>query len=352
MYSPFLKSKQSEGLALQRLAPDVRESVFPLIDLVAPTTEKQKEHPPTFVEKNIRSLSRYLASFERVMIDSSEMDADIRAPGGVHPVLAAARALDSTNIGVVPMIGLDRDRDHLKAVSDVIKEVGGSTVGIRMDPYDLETPTATARRLQDMLLDGFAELRFILVYDLRTVFGEDLDTLKSRILVLDNKVSHESEEMTIVSGSGLPKRIVEAVPTKSSNYIVRVERQLWGELRESIGSGRTVVFGDYTTVAPDYVELDFALIYKQMGPKIIYALDEEWFVIRGASFERHPDGRNQYHSLAKEVVKLEDFPGKEYCFGDSFIGEKADQVGNPSNPASWVIASINRHISRTARTPP
>ena len=71
------------------------------------------------------------------MIDSSEMDADIRMPDGLHPVLAAARALNSKDIDVVPMTGLERDQDHLKAVSDVIKEVGGNTVGIRIDTYDL-----------------------------------------------------------------------------------------------------------------------------------------------------------------------------------------------------------------------
>ena len=352
MYSPFLKSKRSEGLALQRLAPDVRESIFPLIDLAAPTTEKQKKNPAAHVKNIVKDLSRYLNLFERVMVDSSEMDANIRTPDGVHPILAATRALDSENVSVVPMTGLDRDQDHLKAVTDAIKEVGGSAVGIRIDPYDLETPTATARRLEDMLSKRFGELQFVLVYDLRTVFGADINTLTSRVLVLDEKVSHDSEELTIVSGSGLPQRIVEAVPTKSSNYIARVERQIWSELRKSISKGRTVVFGDYATVTPDYVELDFALIYKQMGPKVIYALDEEWFVTRGGSFERHPDGRNQYYSLAKEVIRLEDFPGEDYCFGDGFIGEKAKHIGTPGSPASWVIASINRHISRTARNPP
>lgn len=350
MYSPFLKSKQSEGLALQRLEDDVRESVLPMIDLAAPTTSKQKEDPPAHVEKNIKSLSRYLGSFARVMIDSSEMDADIRTPNGDHPILAAARALYSKNIDVVPVTGLDRDNGHLDAVATVIKEIEASTIGIRIDQYDLATPTITAKRLKDLLAERFEKTKFILVYDLRTVFGADIDTLKARVVALDEKIVHDQEEMTVVTGSGLPERMAEAVPTKSAAYITRIERNLWSAVKESIGNERKVIFGDYATVTPDYVEVDFALIYKQIGPKIIYALDDDWFVIRGGSFEHHPDGRDQYYAIAKEVTKLEDFSGKDYCFGDFFIDEKANHVGTTGSPSSWVTACVNRHISTTARS--
>lgn len=349
MYSPFLKSKRSEGLALQRLDSGVRESILPLIDLVAPTTEKQKKDPPAYVAKNVKSLARYLNSFDKVMVDSSEMDAEIRTPDGLHPILAAGRALHEKNIGVIPVAGLDRDNDHMNAVDNVLKESGAKTVCIRIDAYDMETPTATAKRLQSLLSTRYSKSKFVLVYDLRGIFGENFETLKSRVIALDSKISHQSEEMTVIAGSGLPEKMAEAVPTKSSDFIPRIEKTVWRELKSSIGKNRNVVFGDYATVTPDYVELDFALIYRQIGPKIIYALDESWFVIRGGSFEQHPDGREQYYSLAKEVTKLEEYPGKDYCFGDQFVGDKADLEGTPGSPASWVIACVNRHVSRTAR---
>lgn len=352
MYSPFLKSKQSEGLALQRLEDDVREATFPLIDLAAPTTKAQKKDPPAHVVKTIRNLARYVSAFARVMIDSSEMDADLRTPDGVHPLLAAVGELGKKGIDVVPITGLARDQNHVQAVSDAIQLMDGSTVGIRIDPYDLETPTLTAKLFTDLVAERFENCKIILIYDLRTVYGADISTLKSRVLALDEKLPHNHEEMTIVSGSGLPERMAEAVPTKSSDYIQRVERKLWDAIRKGVGGGRTMTFGDYATVTPDYVELDFALIYKQIGPKIIYALDEDWFVIRGGSFERHPDGRDQYYFLAEEITKLEDFPGKDYCFGDHDIRDKAGRVGKPGSPASWVTTCVNRHVSRTARNPP
>jgi hypothetical protein len=283
------------------------------------------------------------------MVDSSEMDADLRTPDGVHPLLAAVRELRKKGVDVVPITGLARDNNHIQAVSDAVDETDGSTVGIRLDLYDLETPTLTAKLFTQLVAERFPELNIVLIYDLRTVYGADVNTLKSRVLALDAKLPHDIEEMTIVSGSGLPERMAEAVPTKSSDYIQRIERDLWTAIKKGIGNERTVAFGDYATVTPDYVELDFALIYKQIGPKIIYALDENWFVIRGGSFEHHPDGRDQYYFLAEEITKLEDYPGKDYCFGDEYIGEKADQVGKPGSPASWVIACVNRHISRTAR---
>lgn len=352
MYSPFLKSKRSEGLALQRLEDDVRKSIFPLIDLVAPTTKAQKEDPPAHVVNNTRSLARYLSALSRVMIDSSEMDADLRTPDGVHPLLAAVKEVQKKGVDVVPITGLARDQNHVQAVSDALDETNGSTVGIRLDLYDLETPTQTAKIFNELVAERFQDHKIVLIYDFRTVYGADADTLKSRALALDAKLPHKSEEMTIVSGSGLPERMAQAIPTKSSDYIQRIERQLWAAIKKGIGDGRTVAFGDYATVTPEYVELDFALIYKQIGPKIIYALDDDWFVIRGGSFEQHPDGRDQYYYLAKEITKLEDYPGNDYCFGDQFIRDKADQVGTPGSPASWVTACVNRHVSRTARNSP
>ena len=350
MYSPFLKSKQSEGLALQRLDSHVRENILPLIDLVAPTTEKQKSDPSAHVAKNVKSLVRYLGPFNRVMIDSSEMDAGIRTPDGLHPLLAAGRALNEKDINIIPVTGLDRDEDHMNAVDAVIKEAAANSVCIRIDPYDLETPTHTAKRFHSLLSDKYNDLKIVIIYDLRGIFGVNLETLKSRVLALDIKISHQQEEMTIIAGSGLPERMAEAVPAKSSNYISRVEKTIWSELNSSINQNRNVVFGDYATVTPDYVELDFALIYRQIGPKIIYALDDSWFVIRGGSFEQHPEGRDQYYSLAKEVTKLEDYPGRDYCFGDQFIGEKAEFEGTTGSPASWVTACVNRHVSITARS--
>lgn len=352
MYSPFLKSKQSEGLALQHLKDDVRQATFPFIDLAAPTTKVQKKDPPAHVVKTTRNLARYVSAFSRIMIDSSEMDADLRTPDGVHPLLAAVKELEKKGVDVVPITGLARDKDHVQAVCDAIQQAGGSTVGIRIEPYDLETPTLTAKLFADLIVERFGNCNIILIYDLRTVYGADISTLKSRVLALDEKLPHGHEEMTIVSGSGLPERMADAVPTKSSDYIQRVERELWDGIKEGVGDERTVTFGDYATVTPDYVELDFALIYKQIGPKIIYALDEEWFVIRGGSFERHPDGRSQYYFLAEEITKLEDFPGEDYCYGDDYIRDKAGRVGKPGSPASWVTTCVNRHISRTARNPP
>ena len=351
MYCPILKSKRSEGLALRHLDDSIKRSIVPLIDLAAPTSSGQIDNPPKFVERNIKSLTTYLPSFERVMIDSSEMDADIRTPNGLHPLFAAAEALSEKNIGIVPVTGLDRDHYHQSAVLDVIN-LGVNTIGIRVDPYDLETPTMTATRLNELRRKSYDDKRIILIYDLQNIYGKDVHRLLSSISELDGKLRHTSEEMTVVSGSGLPEKMAVAVPTKSSNYLRRVELDVWKRLSQSITNERNVVFGDYATVTPGYVQLDFRLIHKQIGPKIIYALDEEWFVIRGGSFEQHPDGWTQYYALAEEITKLDEYPGEEYCYGDRFIGEKADGIGTTGSPGSWVTVCVNRHITYTSRNIP
>lgn len=349
-YVPIVKSKQSEMLALQHLEPSIKQLILPLVDLAAPSKEKDKSNAIKYVEKNIQGLSRYLNGFSSVMLDSSEMDTGIKIGKGQHPMDKAASLLQEAGITVVPVVGLSRDKSHLDAAKSIAKRSEYKVVSVRLDDYDLETPSESATKLIELMREKFSGFQIYLLYDFRDVFAKDSAALASRAVAVTTKLKGVQPVATIVAGCGIPERIVQAVPSRSAGYVTRVEIEIWSKYQKATKSGQIILLGDYTTVTPDHNELDWRLISKTMGPKIIYALKDQWFVIRGGAFARHPLGWDQYFELAKSVTKLPEYPGEEYCYGDGYIGERSRKHGTCGNGGTWITASVNRHITLTVHT--
>ncbi len=349
-YVPIVKSKQSEMLALQHLVPSIKHRILPLVDLAAPSKKEDKADAIKYIERNIRGLNRYLKGFPSVMLDSSEMDTGIRITKGHHPLHEAASLLQGDGIEVIPVVGLSRDVGHFDAAKKIAGKGGEKVVSVRLDDYDLDTPSESATKLIELIRGTLSGYQIYLLYDFRYVFGKDGATLASRAAAVTAKLDDIQVVATIVAGCGIPERIVQAVPSRSADYISRVEIEIWSQYQKTVTSGQDIIPGDYTTVTPDHAELDLRIIHKTMGPKIIYALKDQWFVIRGGAFESHSLGRAQYFELAKSVTQLPEYPGEEFCYGDRYIGERSRKQGTCGSPGSWITACVNRHITLTVHT--
>lgn len=350
IYVPIIKSKQSEMLGLHHLNFSIKQRIFPLVDLAAPNKEKDKADATKFVERNVKGLCRYLNGFTNVMLDSSEMDTGIKIGKNQHPMEKAASLLQEAGITVIPVVGLSRDKDHLDAAKSIARRNKDKVVSVRLDDYDLETPSESATKLIELMRETFSGFQVYLLYDFRDVFAKDSAVLASRAVAVTTKLKGIQPIATIVAGCGIPERIAQAVSSRSAGYVTRVEIGIWSQYQKAAKSGQIILLGDYTTVTPDHTELDWRLISKTMGPKIIYALKDQWFVIRGGAFARHPLGRDQYFELAKSVTKLPEYPGEEYCYGDGYIGERSRKHGTCGNGGTWITACVNRHITLTVNT--
>lgn len=350
LYVPIVRSKQSEMLGLQHLDPSIKERIYPLVDLAAPSKEKDKVHAIKFVEKNITGLSRYLKGFPMIMLDSSEMNTGIRLTKGRHPLREAASLLVDAGIGIIPVVGLSRDEHHFQAAESIAKKSNERIVTVRLDDYDLDTPNDSASLLKELMQGVLRDFRIYILYDFRDVYGKDSTTLANRAATLTAKLTDINPIATIVAGCGIPERIVQAVSSRSSDYISRVEIDVWKEYQKICKTRQLVIPGDYTTVTPDHTELDWRIIHKTMGPKIIYALRDQWFVIRGGAFEKHPLGWDQYFELARSVSMLPEYPGEDFCYGDLYIGERSRKQGTCGSPGSWITACVNRHVTLTVHT--
>ena len=129
----------------------------------------------------------------------------------------------------------------------------------------------------------------------------------------------------------------------SAGYIGRSEVELWNNV--SGQASQVPIFGDYGIVNPEYIDLDPRIISNQMTPAIRYALEKEWYVVRGESFRK--GGYEQYYGLARAILNSGHYFGAGFSFGDHYINEKAHNNDGSGNPMTWLTAGLNHHIMVT-----
>lgn len=351
-YTPILRNTQSEVLALKHLSPATKATCMPLLNVAAPTKEKDKDETQAAVARNLSRMSKVMSGFARVYIESSELDPSFRVGGSVHPILAGAKAISATGCIPVPVTGLHRDKSHHAAVKAVASTLGDETLCVRLDATDITTPTMTANAIHNFVSTiGTSATKVTVLLDLQSTHNASPDHLVVRLRKVIGALSANSWGGLIVAGYGIPDRLSAIVKPQDQAYLPRVELQVFSKLAMET-TNANLWFGDYTTLSPNHVELDFKLIYKQMCPRAIYALADSWFVIRGAPFEKH--GREQYREIAQEITALHEFSQAEFSYGDRYIdecGKGFNAKGKPTttgSPASWITACVNHHIALTA----
>lgn len=348
MYSPILRNRQSEMLALKHLTPEVRLNLMPLIDVASPTKEADLAVATKYLLTNIARAAKALNGISAAFVDSSELDPSFRLPGDVHPLLSAAHALQAAGIRPVPVTGLHRDIDHRAATKDIATNAELKQICIRLDSTDISTATLTFKRLKALLsAEGFTSEQVYLTIDLQCLYAQELEPTVTHVTRFLNLANELTWAGIVVGGYGIPDQISSAVSTKGEAYLPRIEQQIFDKVSE-LDLDSLIWFTDYTVIPPSVVELDWRIMSKVMSPKAIYALEEEWFVVRGGAFASHPDAYAQYFSLAKKIVDLEEFCGDDHCYGCKYILERSKKLGKPGSPGSWITACVNHHVTLTA----
>jgi hypothetical protein len=349
MYTPILRNRQSEMLAVQALDSDTKAWCFPLIDVAEPTKGADVAASAIYVQNNSKRLVRALKGFERVLVDSSELDPSFRIGGTLHPLTLVAKAASEAGAIPTPVTGLHRDAAHHEAVMQIMAGYHSGQLCVRFDATDIRTASLSCNRLVALLSHLSVEsAQTILLLDCQSVFGKEPATISAelgRMIIACTKLPLRS---IIVAGYGIPDKMSEAVAVREQDYIPRLEQDLFHDIAWPI-TASDHWFGDYTTLSPVHVELDWKVMSKVMGPKAIYALDDSWFVVRGGPFSTHHDGYAQYYDLASSITALDEFSGPDFSFGDEYINDCANRVGKAGSPASWIKACVNHHITFTAR---
>lgn len=346
MYTPILRNRRSEMLAFSKIPKDVKSLMIPLFDVAAPTKKADQVQAEKYISNNIARTERIAQGFATVFVDSGEMDPAFRLSGDIHPLTAAAAAVSKAASSAIPVTGLHRDDAHHQAALSAMDHL----ICIRLDATDVGTATLSCKTINDFVQRaGLNSMQVFLLLDMQGLHGFDsADVVKpvSRLIALLNEQKWAG---VIAGGYGIPDQLSTAVQSNAQAYLPRVEQEMFKRLNRS-NFGSPLWFSDYTVLPPSVVELDWRLIRRVMTPKALYTLEDSWLVVRGGAFSSHPDGYDQYFSIAEEIVALDEYPGPSYSAGDDYINQRALRVGTPGSPASWITACVNHHVTLTART--
>lgn len=321
---------------------------MPIVDVAAPTASADIAEAVGYVERSISRTQKHVTGFPAVFVDSSELDPEFRLSGNLHPLESIAAAIRRAGGRPIPVTGIHRDDAHNAATMAIAASQDGGTMCVRLDATDVSTATLTVKRLGDLLAAlAFEPGRTHLLLDMQCLFGQDHDAVAKQVTRLMRLVETQAWAGIIVGGYGIPDQISTAVASQEQGYLRRVEQDVF-RIAAARPMGTPRWFADYTTLSPTVVELDYRLIHKLMCPKAVYTLDDLWFVVRGGAFSSHPDGYDQYFSIADGIVALDECCGREFSYGDAYIADRANRNGKPGSPASWITACVNHHITFTA----
>jgi hypothetical protein len=348
VYSPILRNRQSEMLAIKHLYESVRPHVKPVIDVAAPTKTDDRAKALKYVERNIARTANVIAGIPAVFVDSSELNPAFRLQGNVHPLAAAAAAVSSAGVRPIAVTGLHRDDDHRAEAMAIATAQDEPGLCVRLDATDVSTATLTYKRLRELLDSASLEPRDVYaLLDLQCLFKHDKDAVSRQVLRLLKLLETKTWAGILVGGYGFPDQLSSACATNDQAYLRRIEQEVFRDAA-ALEMSTTRWFADYTVLSPAVVELDWRLIRKLMAPKALYTLEDDWFIVRGGAFSSHPDEYGQYYSMADEIVALDEYCGADFSYGDEYISDRHHRKGTPGSPASWITACVNHHVTFTA----
>lgn len=345
-YVPFLKLKVNEIGALKTLSTDIKEKIVPFFDLVkrSDTSEVAFED---MVKRSATSVAKNLKGIHTFYLDNFDIDDQII----INKKNNYAFVIESfSDTEFIPVVGLDRTAGRNKLVFDYKKDgaIKSSTIAIRLVAEDFKSFDLVRDEIGYLLEQGdglFAEWHLIL--DNRVCMNIDVNKRTSELVQFIKACAKVFDFYSIiVVGSSIPSSIKEILPVESEIAHVRTELRIYTEAAKELG-GFNLCLGDYTIVSPLYSDLDIPpeAMLNVIAPKVIYSHGSVHYIGRGGALRTHARGSMQYNDIAKKIISQPFYRGVAYSFGDEFLDEKANFVGNSVTPSSILKPTINTHIT-------
>lgn len=346
-YVPLLKAKEGETIALAELHSATRDLIMPFFDISRPNNVTP-DHISSHIQKATLNIARRWGQRRPVYIDTFDLEPNARCTDGTHPIERFARSLISYGIETYPTVGLDRDKDHIDAVSKLLQDQIANRICIRLiyADGDLADPEFLVGQVAQALGQVGCEAESSdIVIDLRGIVDTALPRTKSDVFeAIAALQSAESAASIILAGTSFPNNL-GIVPKDGTQKIDRHELSIWAETLAARSTESLIRFGDYGIVYPEFTE---QFVGKHRNAKVRYAHGQAWTVYRGHSLA-HTPAVSQYPVLCSNLVDDECFASSNESWGDRSIVRCARELEVPRDPTRWVAIDTNRHIEATGR---
>ncbi|WEJ61669.1 beta family protein [Thiomicrorhabdus lithotrophica] len=348
-YTPFLKLKQNEIMALKELHPTIKEMVVPFFDF---SPDKKEKNPKRFDETADKSAKQLLTHFgpdKSIYIDTYDVQDQIIS--GMHSYLYLLQSLNP--IHLIPVTGVDRTQEHQQAIIDYMvgKPKIDQVIAFRVVTEDFASYSAIKDEIEDALYSLLNDLftQIDLIIDCRIVHHLDQSGIDTAVQQITNFIALFTKDYpvrkVIVSGSSIPVTLGEICQTKSYLMLERNEMLIHQAVATSFEEVHPIEYGDYTTVSPEFMQPNLQATLNGAS-KFIYADGTHQHIWRGEKLQGPPFKGHQFNEHIRAMINLTPtiYRGTAYSWADEkFYNTQHNTSGYT---ASTIIKPIiNAHIS-------
>lgn len=343
-YVPFLKSKQNEIHALAEMSSDILPSICPFFDYPKKQNGDIASNIENSINRLVKKFEKHLKNISGFYFDIYDIDDDIDIEGKhIYAFLLEA----FSNFPIIPVVSIDRSDAHQESVVKAKKKglIASDVIAFRVTPEDFQSFKVVHEDIEDILSEPFSLFESIdLVFDCRICTNANIKKIADEIANFSNSFSQTFQVRNIIiSGSSIPASVAEVLSSNSEDYVQRIEMDIY-KAAQKLSKERALVFGDYTTISPDYSDADIPpeQMQNRITAKLTYSFDDQHYFIRGGSLKTK--GRDQYFDLAAELCGKKFFrPGNSS--GDVYFEEKSKRQGGQCYVNTVIKPSINSHMT-------
>ncbi len=341
-YVPVLKWKAGEQTALRNLTPDVKQAIFPLLEVVdvsvrtgGGATKSLREH----LNHAASQMEKCWGTSAPLLLDTHLLSPgrDVEGASALAYVVEQAHAL---NVAAVPVVSTDCTPDDLRAVAGAAAGLG---VAVRAPIGNVVKPSFPSVLMRTLKTLGVSPGQVDFVLDVREVGEDNREAMAVAVEAALTRLPATSEWRSLtVAAAAFPVNLTGMKP--GLHMLPRADWTMWTSLS---GLPRQPDFGDYAIAHPDLPNLDMRKV--KVSASIRYTAPDSFVVARGrvVTDDRH-GGYAQFITLSGDLVNHRAFAGPSFSWGDDYIVTCAD--GGPSgNLTTWRQVGTNHHITMVVK---
>lgn len=371
-YTPILKWKTAEMVALENVPVSSRKNILPLIEIVMPTVDlrkdviidgKKEKVKKTEEEVHFEILKKYNDvrlnkipdeikkswGSSSLLLDFSLVHDGVETVGlKIHSLKSVLRACKDIGAEPTLVINLYDDEKIIEAAASELKMGYTKGLCVRITVAGLQKIGETNTRLKTLLEKyGIKESDVDILADLK-YYGTDTTINYAEVFGAAQQIIYLDSWRNFIFASGsFPTDVSKHKLEDSPSPEPRLDWQLWCACNDDEKLKRKPSFADYTIRNPIHNEV---LQFIQASATLKYTHEDGWQIFRGQK-QKNEQFLTHAHLLVTATAL---FYGKDFSFGDNYIDQKATHYHEYMKDNSkkgmgrswdWIAAGISHHIA-------
>lgn len=346
-YFPVIKWKRGEKAALHHLDASIKKHITPIIEIPIMDFDYKKGEYKKSLDSHLAPTSeeilKYWGKERSVYLDLRLLEEGNllhKLEDGSNPMDYILEECRKQDLKIIPVTGTNREDNYLTDIKKAIR-IDNLGVCIRIDDRDFDDITKHLNSILNYL--NVAANSVDLMIDFKYIISGSEESNAGKVLDIINSLPNIDDWRTIILSSTSFPIDLSSIAANSIEKIKRVEWNVW-ELVNTNSTIRIPNYSDYVIANPEIKKLDPRKMRRSAS--IRYTLDQEWLILKGRSIKKY--GSKQYFTLCEELIKLDEFKGQTYSWGDEFIYKCATEKKKPGSGETWRCVGTNHHITLVA----